>query len=157
MILMGVGNSMVAWAQEPPKTLNASAEPIHITSDRLEADQTGKQVKFQGNVVARQGDVVIYAQEMSLVYNADTREVDQVDAHGDVRIVQGDRVATGDHGILYNGEKKVVLTGTPRLYQGENFVSGDEITVFLKEERSIVSSGEGSRVNAVFQPKEKGQ
>ncbi|BCA79547.1 lipopolysaccharide transport periplasmic protein LptA [Desulfuromonas sp. AOP6] len=130
-------------------------EPIHVVSDRLEADQAGKEVRFIGSVVARQGDVVMYAQEMRLVYVPSTREVERVVATGDVRIVQGDRVATGEQGILFNSEKKVVLTGAPRLFQGENSVAGDEITVYLLEERSIVSSAEGSRVQAVFHPKEE--
>lgn len=149
--------SLAAFAEDTSPKDEGKSQPIQVTSDRLEADQTGRQVKFLGNVVARQGDVVIYANEMSLVYDADTREVAQVDAQGDVRIVQGERMATGQHGVLFNREKKIVLTGAPKLYQGEDFVSGDEITVFLKEERSIVSCGQGTRVNAVFHPKEGGK
>jgi len=97
----------------------------------------------------------MYAQEMRLVYDGETREVERVVASGDVRIVQGDRVATGQQGILFNAEKKMVLTGEPKLFQGENSVSGDEVTVYLQEERSTVSSAEGSRVQAIFHPKEE--
>ena len=146
----------VIFAQEKAAdSLGKRNEPIHVVSDRLEADQAGKEVRFIGNVVARQGDVVMYAQEMRLVYDGETREVERVVASGDVRIVQGDRVATGQQGILFNAEKKMVLTGEPKLFQGENSVSGDEVTVYLQEERSTVSSAEGSRVQAIFHPKEE--
>ncbi|MDW7644615.1 MAG: lipopolysaccharide transport periplasmic protein LptA [Desulfuromonadales bacterium] len=137
------------------ESLGGRDEPIHVVSDQLEADQAGKEVRFIGNVVARQGEVVMYAQEMRLVYDSETREVEKVVATGDVRIVQGDRVATGQQGTLFNAEKKMVLTGNPKLFQGENSVSGDEITVYLEEERSTVSSAGGSRVQAIFHPKEE--
>jgi len=146
------------FAQEnAADSLGNRNEPIHVVSDRLEADQAGKEVRFLGNVVAKQGEVVIYAQEMRLVYSSESREVEKVVAIGDVRIVQGDRVATGQQGTLFNTEKKMVLTGNPKLFQGENSVSGDEITVYLQEERSTVSSAGGSRVQAIFHPKEESQ
>ena len=46
------------------------------------------------------------------------------EAEGDVRIVQGARVATGQKGVLYREEGRVVLTGAARVHQGErnNFV-----------------------------------
>lgn len=130
-----------------------SKEPIHITSDRMEADDAARRVTFRGDVVARQGDVVIYAQEMDVFYQEGTREVERVEALRDVRIVQGPKVATGQKGIFYRAEGRLVLTGSPRVHQGEDFVEGDEVTVFIGEERSVVSSEGGSRVNAVFHPK----
>lgn len=135
-------------------TPDFSREPIQITADRLEADDAVHRVTFLGDVVARQGDVVIYAQQMDVLYQEETREVERVEAFRDVRIVQGTKVATGDKGVFYRAEGRLVLTGSPRVHQGEDFVEGDEVTVFLNEERSIVSSEGGSRVNAVFHPKE---
>jgi lipopolysaccharide export system protein LptA len=129
--------------------------PIHITSNRLEADDTANQVRFEGEVVAKQGDVVIYADTMIVFYRAEDREVQRVEALRNVRIVQGSKVATGQKGIYYRNRGRIVLTGSPRVHQGEDFVEGDEITVFLDEEKSIVSSEGSSRVNAVFHPKEQ--
>jgi lipopolysaccharide export system protein LptA len=62
-------------------------------------------------------------------------------------------VATGQKASFFNRERKIVLTGSPKVYQDDDFVEGDEITVLLDEERSIVKSEQGSRVNAVFHPK----
>ena len=144
------------WAAEDsPADANFGSQPIHISSDRLEADEGSGQVKFQGNVVARQGDVVIYAQEMIVYYRAADREVDRVEAFQNVRIVQGPKVATGQKGVYFRTDGRIILTGSPKVHQGEDFVEGDEITVFLGEEKSIVSGEGGSRVNAVFHPKEQ--
>jgi lipopolysaccharide export system protein LptA len=130
-----------------------SDQHIHITSDRLEADDATFQVKFLGNVVVRQGDAVIYAEEVTIFFQSESREIERAEAYRDVRIVQGTRVATGQKAIFYGKEGRIVITGSPRLHQGEDYLEGDEITVFLNEERCIVNSGEGSRVNAVFHPK----
>ena len=131
----------------------SSDQPIDIRSDSLEADDAKRQVRFLGNVVARQGDLTIYAQEVAIFYAEGAGEIDRIEAYGDVRIVQGDKVATGRQGVFFNREGKIVLTGSPRLNQGENHITGAEVTVFLNEERSVVRGQEGGRVNAVFHPK----
>jgi lipopolysaccharide export system protein LptA len=138
------------WAQPAAGT----REPIQITADRLEAEEGGRRMTFLGNVVARQGDVAIYAQEIALFTEAGSREVERIEALRDVRIVQGARIATGQKGIFYRLEGKFVLTGGPRIHQGDDFIEGDEVTVFIDEERSIVRSGDGTRVNAVFHPRD---
>jgi lipopolysaccharide export system protein LptA len=156
LLIMLLALTGAGGAAEPPATDSSfGAQPIHITSDRLETDDAAGQVKFRGNVVARQGDVVIYAQEMIVFYRAAGREVERVEASQNVRIVQGPKIATGQKGVYYRSEGRIVLTGSPRVHQGEDFVEGDEITVFLGEDKSIVSSEDGSRVNAVFHPKER--
>jgi lipopolysaccharide export system protein LptA len=147
---------IVAWPVAGWTQVTAGREPIRITADRLEADQGANRMTFFGNVVARQGDVVIYAEEIALFTEAQSREVERVEALRDVRIVQGARIATGQKGVFYRLEGRFVLTGAPRIHQGDDFIEGDEITVFIDEERSIVRSGDGSRVNAVFHPRESG-
>ncbi len=130
-----------------------SEQPIQVSSDRLEADDALHEVRFMGNVVARQGELVIYAQQVSLAYEPGSRKVREVHARKDVRIVHGAIVATAGEAVFYNSEGRIVLRDAPRVHQGEDFVEGDEITVLLNEDRSVVSSQQGSRVNAIFHPK----
>ncbi len=72
-----------------------------------------------------------------------------------MRIVQGERVATGEKGVYLNREDRIILTGSPKVHQGKDIVTGDEIIVFLNENKSIVKGSEGSRVRATFHPQEK--
>lgn len=146
---------LAAAAEKALPSRYDSNQPINISADRLEADDVTRQVKFLGNVSARQGEVVIYAAALTLFYLEGSQEVDRIEAAGEVRIVQGDRVATGDKGIFYRADGRVVLTGNARVHQGTDFVEGEVITVLLGEEKSIVQGKEGSRVNAVFHPKEE--
>ncbi len=153
LFLMGAGS---CWGEEGSGKSGLSPDqPIQITSDRLEGDDKAGRVNFLGNVVARQADVSIYAEEMAIFFQAGGRDFERVEAYRGVRIVQGNRVATGDKAIYYNLEGKVILTGSPKVHQGKDMVEGDEITVFLNEEKSIVKGREGARVNAIFHPQRK--
>ena len=134
-----------------------SRSPIHVTSDRLEADDEAQTVIFSGRAVATQDDVTIHADRLTIHYTGEEREIVQVIADGHVRIVQQEKVATGEKAIFFNREERVVMTGSPKVTEGENSVEGEEITLYLNEKRSVVSGGDGGRVKAVFTPKPETQ
>jgi lipopolysaccharide export system protein LptA len=136
-----------------PGAAATSREPIDITSDRLEADDAAKEIRFLGQVVARQGNVTLYAREMRVFLPPKGQEIERIEAFGDVRIVQGEKVATAEKGVFHNEDGRIVLTGTPKVHQGRDFVTGDEITVYIREEKSVVRSGGDSRVRAIVHPK----
>lgn len=140
-----------------PVALSQGRGPIHVTSDRLEADDDAKTVVFSGNAVATQDDVTIHGDRLTIKYAGEKREIEQIIADGHVRIVQQEKVATGKKAVFYNKEERVVMTGSPKVTEGESFVEGQEITIYLKENRSVVSGGNGGRVNAVFTPKPEGK
>lgn len=147
--------ALLASSPAPAAESYRSNQPIDIVADRLEADDAAGQVKFVGHVVATQGDATLYSHQMVFFLQPKSREVERVEAFGDVRIVQGDRVATGQKGIFYRPEGRIVLTGDPKVHQGQDWVAGEEIVVFLNQQRSIVRSGEKARVKATFHPKEE--
>lgn len=133
-----------------------TAESIHIAADTLEANDLARQASFFGHVVVRRGDVTLYANRVTVYYLEGRGDVDRIEATGEVRIVQGERIATSERATLLQKEAKVILLGGAKLRQGEDLVQGEEVTVFLNEERSVVRSGEkGGRVSATFHPKEK--
>lgn len=141
----------VAAQQSDETDESADRGPIHVRSDRLEAEQQMNRITFSGEVVAAQGDVTIYADEMVLYYLPDSRDIEQMESFGDVRIVQGERVATAQKAVYRSTEGRIVLTGSPKVHRGQSFIEGDEIIFFLDEKKSLVKSGDG-RVNAVFHP-----
>ena len=126
--------------------------PIEVSADQLQLDDNAGLMVFTGNAVAEQAGVTIHGHRLTVKYRGENRDIVEVVAEGDVKILQEDRVATGDKAVFYRNEGRVVLTGDPKVTQGDNFVQGQEITIFLNDRRSIVSGGEGGRVNAVFTP-----
>ena len=112
----------------------ASSKPVKITSESLEADNKTSTVTFKGNVVAKQGDMVIVADTMTVDYEQEGG-IKTVQASGNVKMSQADLVATGTRIIFYNPEQKIVMTGNPKIWQGDNLISCDKITVLLEEDK----------------------
>ena len=131
--------------------------PVTIKSNELFTDSSNNTATFTGKVIARQGDLTIYSDKMIVYYKSDGGDLDRVEVSGNVRIVQGDRLATAREGVYQSAEQKIVLTGDPKVFQGENTVSGKVITYFVNEEKSIVTGGPDARVEAVITPKDKGK
>ena len=127
--------------------------PIEVSSDRLEADDVAQTIVFEGDAVATQDDVTISGDRLTVKYTGEKREVKQVVAEGAVRIVQGTRIATAEKAVLYHAEERIVLTGSPKVSDGDSFIQGQEITIYLNDKRSVVTGGTDGRVNAVFTPK----
>lgn len=140
---------------ERPSSLQALGKeglPIKIVSDRLEADDMARKVKFVGHVIVRRGDVTLYAHEVLVTYLQGKGDIEEVIASGEVRIIQEDRIATAERATLYQKEGKIVLTGMARLLQGSDSIEGEEITVLINEEKSIIKAQQGGRVQAIFHP-----
>jgi lipopolysaccharide export system protein LptA len=130
-------------------------EPIYIRSDRLQTETVSRNAVFTGNVVARQGDLAIYADRMTVSYSDAGKEIDKVECTGKVRIIQGNRTGTAGKAVYDNRAGKIVLTVTPRVYQGDDMLSGAEIVYYLADQRSVVTGSSDSRVEAVIHPRGK--
>jgi lipopolysaccharide export system protein LptA len=148
--------SGVAAAQERKgeSVRDLGSSPIDVTADSLSADSTRNTVTFEGNVVARQADVTLYADRIQADYSREAGAIDRIEAVGNVRFVQEGREARSPRATFYNLEQRIVLSGGATLRQGQNTVQGDTLTIFLRENRSVVTGGkDGGRVQAVINPK----
>jgi lipopolysaccharide export system protein LptA len=139
--------------------------PMVIKSKSLEVDDGQKLVTFTGDVNATRGEFVIDCQKMILYYDklpaagqagkSDTK-IKEIVATGEVRVTRAQGgVATAEKAVYYQNDEKVVLTGKPSVKQGKDSIEGDRITLFLKENRSVVESFEHKKVTATIFPKAK--
>lgn len=156
LLLIFLPPALAAPVGEALQALGKENLPIKIVSDRLEADDLAKKIKFIGHVVVRRGDVSLYAQEVLVTYLQGRGDVEEIIARGEVRIIEKDRIATADRATLYQKEGKIVLNGSARLLQGKDSIEGEEIIVLLNEEKSIIKAEEGGRVQAIFHPTPSG-
>ena len=139
---------------ETPK-LGSNDEPIHIKSNQLLTDTKNRTASFIGKVTARQGDLALYADRMVVHYAAEGGEVERVECSGNVRIVQKNRTGVAGNAVYDNKQGKIVLTVNPKVYQGEDMISGSEITYYLADQKSVVTGSTTNRVEAVIHPKGK--
>lgn len=145
-----------------------SQDPIHIEADRMVSQEQDHAVIFRGNVDARQGELLIRTDEMTVYYaqddtnkgNATGGDIKHMVCKGNVQISQGDWVGTSGRMDYVAQERKVVLTQNPKALKGQNMVTGEKIIYYLDDGRSVVdgqvsADGQGSgsgRVKAVIQP-----
>ena len=155
-LLLLLSLPVLSFAEEK-QPIARNEEPIKIKSDKLHADNDRKMATFTGNVAARQGDLTIYSDKLVVYYSEENGEISSAEVFGNVRIFQGDRRALADHGIYDTKKSTLVLDGNPKVFQNSDTISGKIITYYLDEDKSIVTSGDGSRVEALIHPKGKGR
>jgi lipopolysaccharide export system protein LptA len=69
------------------------------------------------------------------------RKVCLIEASGNVTIEKDEGRAICRKAVFYQEEEKIVLTGDPVVWQRGTRVSGQKITMFLAEDRSVVEGG----------------
>ncbi|MDY7030646.1 MAG: LptA/OstA family protein, partial [Thermodesulfobacteriota bacterium] len=97
------------------------------------------------------GDITISCEKISIIYDENVKTAKKIIAEGQVRITQGERIATGERAVFNNSEEKITLTGRPQLREGDNTIEGGKITLFLAEDRGVVEADKEIRVNATIQ------
>lgn len=167
-ILLAVTVVPAAWGQTGAKRANGNAQPIEVDADRLDAFNDKHMVVFSGNVTASQEGRTIHAESLTIHYGDDRKTdgkssffsdksgaIEKIVAKGQVRIVEGQRTATGNVAVFEQGSQKVTLTGDAVLKEGKNLIKGERIVIFLEENRGVVEKGENGRVTATIYPGEK--
>lgn len=125
--------------------------PVIVDSDTLESMQKEGLSVFKGNVVAKQNNSVQYADRMEVYTDSKTDRIERVVSTGNVRIITRDcRMGTASRTEYYDAEQRVVLIGNARVWRGNDIVTGERITIYLAEDRSVVESGKQERVKAIF-------
>jgi lipopolysaccharide export system protein LptA len=164
---------MIVFPVIPSKAQEKSSpsSPIQIEADRMESVQEKNVIIFSGNVEAKQDDLIIHADQMTVDYiksqTADSagasgkqpatenqQKINKIIAKGNVKIVQSDWVAVGESMDYIEYDRKVILSGNAKAWQGKNMVAGETIILYLDEGKSIVerSDKEGERVKALIYP-----
>jgi lipopolysaccharide export system protein LptA len=134
---------------------------IQIKSDNLVAYNEASYAEFTGNVSAVQGTTLITSDKLKIYYSKasenkgkkDTGEesIKKVVASGNVVIRSENRTAYTSMAEYTPASKVVVLSGPgSKVTSGNNYVSGDKITFYVKEDRVIVERSTEKQVEAVF-------
>lgn len=133
----------------------ATGEPTMITSKTMIAKNKEGKAIFEGDVVLRQGDLTVRSDTMIIFFKqhpargqseqaADSmsdQRIELIEASGRVIIEKGEGKATCRHALYYKDQEKVVLTGSPVAWQKGTRVSGPRMTMYLRENRSVVEGG----------------
>jgi lipopolysaccharide export system protein LptA len=157
VLLAGVGAAQQGAGKPGPAASASATEgkngPVVVDSDTLESMQKEGLSIFKGNVVARQNNSVQYADRMEVYTDAKSDRIERVVSTGNVRIITRDcRMGTARRTEYYDAEQRVVLIGNARVWREADVVTGERITIYLAEDRSLVEGGKQERVKAIFYP-----
>jgi lipopolysaccharide export system protein LptA len=158
--------------------------PLHISAAQMEADQDKRVIIFKGQVKADYGDSTLYTDKLLVFYKPKEEkpkvkgrspsppaekspeasplealggdQIDRIEAWGNVRYVQGDRVATGEKAIYYRDKNEIVLLGQPQVWRGEDYMKGSKIIINLATKKVEVESSSAQRVEAHLYPSTQG-
>jgi lipopolysaccharide export system protein LptA len=171
-LLLGAVAGVETWAQgaqgnapRPPRPATPAPKPaapsdpakddknapVVVDADSLDSFQKQGLAIFKGNVIARQNNSVQYADKMEVYTDSKTDRVERVVSTGNVRIITRDcRMGTAERTEYYDAEQRVVLIGNARVWRDSDVVTGERITIYIAEDRSVVEGGKQERVKAIF-------
>ena len=126
-------------------------QPLTVDSDKMERFGKESLVIFTGNVVARYNNNVQYADRTEVYFDEKENRVLRTVSTGNVRIITRDcRTGTARRAEYYDLDQRVVLKGNARIWQDDNVVSGDTITIFISQDRMVVEGGKNERTKGIF-------
>ncbi|MEM2936685.1 MAG: lipopolysaccharide transport periplasmic protein LptA, partial [Candidatus Bathyarchaeia archaeon] len=128
-------------------------KPVEISSDSMEGVEGQRYMVFRGNVVVKQEDLFLLCDELAVLLEEQEDEIKRAIAKGNVKILQGDRIATSREAIFDNAQGEIVLKGDVVVFSGSDRLRGEEVTYNLSEEKITVKGQKEKRANVIFTPK----
>lgn len=112
--------------------------PVDIHSEEMTVDFEKNKIVFKGDVKVLQSDFSLTAGEVTAIFGESADDIKKIIASDDVKIQQADKMAWGERAVYDRESATILLTGTPVLKQGRNFIKGEEIQFRLDEDRMEV-------------------
>ena len=134
--------------------------PIHVSAGKMVSHDKEKVIVFSDNVQAKQGDLIINSQVMTIYHDgkkqnntikthspsqqSTANQIEKIIATGNVEIIQEGFVATGDKVEYLASEEKIILTGHAKIIQDNNMITGYRVEMNLAKGTTIVTPAKGA-------------
>jgi len=140
-------------------------EPVDISSDEAHVSEADRTVILSGHVLARQGDVQLQADSVTVHYLSPTRagdpstkgKIDSLEAHGNVVVTRPGEIVKSMAATYKMIEKQIFMRGNVIATRGNSVVRGENLVVDLVKETIQLQAGASDhRVHAIFSPSANG-
>ncbi len=131
-------------------TARDSRQPVEVTADSLDVNQTDGTAVFSGNVVVGQGQMRLSAPRVLVVYLEDQSGIERLQASGGVTLVSGEDAAEAANADYNITSGKITMQGNVFLIQGANALTADNMLVDTKSGTARMTG----RVKTVLRPQE---
>lgn len=166
LLIITIFITHIAAAAPVSEISHDNTKPIEITADSLEVLQEENKAIFQGKVEAKQGDVDIRSEKMTVFYKTGGKQekksankISKVLIDNNIFISTPKETAQGNHGVYDVDGGHITLEGDVTLTSQKNIVKGQKLVYNLKTGQSKMLSadaldknGKKQRVRGVFVP-----
>ena len=119
--------------------------PVDVAADRIEVQDRADRAVFSGNVVARQAELTLQAERVTLAYtNSSGIEIDRIDASGGVTVRSPSETARGRFAIYDIDARLITVIGDVTLVRGDSNVNGERLVIDLASGRAVMDGGAGA-------------
>ena len=122
--------------------------PVEVKADTLAVNNADGTAVFYGNVLVGQGDMRLAAAKVTVEYGKDGKSIARLHATGGVTIANLADAAEAKEAVYSMDSGEIVLTGDVLLTQGASALSGQKLTIHLKDGTGTMQGG----VSTVFVP-----
>jgi lipopolysaccharide export system protein LptA len=140
-LLLIVALFLIAAKSDSAQIDEKTGEPLVITSNQMEAEKLGDKIMFTGDVVLKKEGMTLSSDIMIVYYDTGSKNIREVEAHGNVVVRKEGRVALSNDALYSQAEETIVLTGNASIFENENRIGGEKITLFMADDRSIIEGG----------------
>ncbi len=122
--------------------------PVEVQADMLSVNNADGTAVFEGNVLVGQGEMRLAAARVQVEYGRDGKSIARLHATGGVTIANLADAAEAKEALYTIDTGVIVLTGDVLLTQGSSALSGQKLTIHLKDGTGVMEG----RVSTVFVP-----
>jgi lipopolysaccharide transport protein LptA len=133
--------------------IGANKEAVKIEANNLKYFGEKKYSLFEGNVIAVYEKNKIFSDKM-YVYMNDDNKIDRIICEGNVKLMNDNITATSKRAEYDVNNDILYLLNGVKVWQDENYLEGEQITVYTKTNRIEVVKGKNKRVIVIFKPEE---
>lgn len=153
LLMISIGSPVSANTETGP----IPREDTVVTSDHLEmvSKDNHNHFYFTKNVEIRGNNLYASSDEMVVIVRRSVGKTDagvgefsgvkEIILTGNVVIKQAGREASSDKARILPIEERVILTGNPKVIDGEGVITGEEMILNKNERRVVVRGKEGIR------------
>jgi len=140
-------------------------EPVDISSDEAHVSEADRTVILSGHVLARQGEVQLQADSVTVHYLSGAKtsdlsskgKIDSLEARGNVVVTRPGEVVKSMAATYKMIEKQILMHGNVVATRGNSVVRGENLIVDLVKKTIQLQAGASDhRVHAIFSPSANG-
>ena len=128
--------------------------PIRVQADSMKYFGKDKRSVFSGNVISFNETFNLTSDSVTVLLD-DNLTIWKIISDGNVNFKTDDIISTADTAELNEKSKVIVLQGDVKVWQAENLLEGDKMTIYYEENKILIDKGTDSRVNILFKPEKK--